>query len=105
MDRLDGWLRKVLWESKLPGFEDVVGGWEIHRTKGRVRLEGGGMKMLQGVREIFEMIDGVDAAGGGGDGEEGAREEGSRIVFIGRNLGGETSAAFQQSLDDALKGV
>jgi G3E family GTPase len=103
MMRLDAWLRSVLWESKLPGFGEVAG-WEIHRSKGRVRLEGGEVKMLQGVREIFELIDGVDAAAAGdGDGDEGEEEKGSRIVFIGRNLGGETSGAFQRSLDDALR--
>lgn len=99
MAKLDAWLRSVLWENKLPGFESV-GGWEIHRSKGRVRLAGGEVKMLQGVREIFELIDGVDAAG---DGEQGGEEKGSRIVFIGRNLGGETSGAFQRSLDAALR--
>lgn len=107
MTALDGWLRKVLWESKLPGVDQGgVGssGWEIHRTKGRVRLKGGEVKMLQGVREIFELIDGVDAAGGE-EGEAEGREKGSRIVFIGRNLGGETSAAFQRSLNDALADV
>ena len=98
MERLDRWLRSVLWESKLPGFEGV-GGWEIHRSKGRVRLEGGEVKMLQGVREIFELIDGVDV---NGDGEQGEEESGGRIVFIGRNLGGETPVAFQKSLDAAL---
>ena len=36
-------------------------------------------------------------------GDEGESEElGSRIVFIGRNLGGETPGAFQRSLDAAL---
>jgi hypothetical protein len=54
--------------------------------------------MLQGVREIFELIDGIDANGDGGEGEE----LGSRIVFIGKNLGGETPGAFQRSLDAAL---
>lgn len=99
MVKLDAWLRSVLWDSRLPGFEEVRG-WEIHRSKGRVRLEGGEVKMLQGVREIFELIDGVDAAGEEGEGGE---ENGGRIVFIGRNLGGETSGAFQRSLDDALR--
>ena len=97
MERLDGWLRRVLWEGRLPG-EEGVGGWEIHRTKGRVRVEGGGIKMVQGVREIFEMIDGGDAGG-----EEDGEEKGSRIVFIGRNLGGETGGAFQRSLDAAMR--
>ncbi|KAM0718698.1 hypothetical protein Q7P37_005769 [Cladosporium fusiforme] len=104
LEALDGWLRGLLWESRVPGLEDVVG-WEVHRTKGRVRLVSGRVKMLQGVREIFELIDGVDAAGGGGegDGAEQVEEEGSRIVFIGRDLSEETAAAFQRSLDLALQ--
>lgn len=101
MEALDGWLRSLLWERKVPGFEGL-GGWEVHRAKGRVRLAGGKVKMLQGVREIFELIDGVDVEGGdGGGGEEG--EEGSRIVFIGRNLTEEVAGAFQRSLDAALE--
>jgi len=101
---LDGWLRSVLWDSKVPGREEEIVGWEIHRAKGRVRLIGGGVKMLQGVREIFELIDGV-----GGDedaaGEEDVEQEqqGGRIVFIGRDVSADaTAAAFQQSLDVAL---
>jgi G3E family GTPase len=100
MVKLDAWLRSVLWESRLPGQESVAG-WEIHRSKGRVRLTSGEVKMLQGVREIFELIDCVDAAG---DGEENP-EQGGRIVFIGRNLGGDTPAAFQRSLDAVLNEV
>jgi G3E family GTPase len=98
---LDEWLRSVLWESKVPGKEDVTG-WEIHRAKGRVRVVGGGVKMLQGVREIFELIDGIEDTGDEEAGEE-EREQGGRIVFIGRNVSAEsTAAAFQQSLDVAL---
>ena len=99
---LDGWLRSVLWESKVPGYEEAVTGWEIHRAKGRVRVVGGGVKMLQGVREIFELIDGVeDETGDEETGEE--KEQGGRIVFIGRNVSAETTAAaFQHSLDIAL---
>ena len=100
---LDGWLRSVLWDSKVPGYEEEVKGWEIHRAKGRVRVVGGGVKMLQGVREIFELIDGVvdDDDEAGGEGEE--KEQGGRIVFIGRNVSAEaTAAAFQQSLNVAL---
>ena len=35
--------------------------------------------------------------------EEREEEKGSRIVFIGKNLGGETNGAFQRSLDAALR--
>ena len=100
MEKLDAWLRSVLWDSRLPGHEDV-NGWEIHRSKGRVRLQNGEVKMLQGVREIFELIDRTDVAG---DEDEG-QEKGSRIVFIGRNVGGDTPDAFQRSLDAALSEV
>lgn len=97
MTALDAWLRSVLWESKVPGRADLTG-WEIHRSKGRVRLQDGRMKMMQGVREIFEMIDRADATGD----EDGGDEQGGRIVFIGRNVSGETARLFQQSLDSAL---
>jgi G3E family GTPase len=98
---LDEWLRSVLWESKVPEKENVTG-WEIHRAKGRVRVVGGGVKMLQGVREIFELIDGIEDAGDEEAGGE-EKEQGGRIVFIGRNVSAEsTAAAFQQSLDVAL---
>jgi G3E family GTPase len=100
MEKLDRWLRSVLWDSKLPGHEGVVV-WEIHRSKGRIRLQSGEVKMLQGVREIFELIDGVHAAG---EDEEG-QELGGRIVSIGRNIGGDTPAAFQRSLDAALNEI
>lgn len=97
MASLDEWLRKVLWTSTLPGKEEERGAWEVHRSKGRIVGPGGIVKMLQGVREIFEMTDAVD----GSPAEE--SEEQGRIVFIGRGLGGEKVAkAFQSSLDEAL---
>jgi hypothetical protein len=49
---------------------------------------------------FFVLFVGVVA---GGVGALGGEAKGSRIVFIGRNLGGETSGAFQRSLDDALR--
>ncbi len=97
--RLDGWLRAVLWNSELPGYEGMVG-WEVHRVKGRIPMVDGMVKMLQGVREIFEMIDSVDTAPQSGSEEEG---ETGRIVIIGRNISSATLAtAFQRSVDSAL---
>ncbi|KAK6431982.1 hypothetical protein LTR95_011849 [Oleoguttula sp. CCFEE 5521] len=90
---LDKWLRAVLWDSRLPGHENITG-WEMHRTKGRVGTTDGNVKMLQGVREIFDLID---------DPEGDAAEEGSRIVFIGKHVGGsEIVESFQRSLDASL---
>ncbi|KAK3074236.1 hypothetical protein LTR53_003459 [Teratosphaeriaceae sp. CCFEE 6253] len=93
LKRLDAWLRCVLWSSELPG-SDTVADWDIHRVKGRLPMKNGGSKMLQGVREIFELVD--------GDATQQAAEEG-KIVIIGRNIGSpDTLAAFQRSLDAAL---
>ncbi|RMY57892.1 hypothetical protein D0863_12462 [Hortaea werneckii] len=99
LDGLDAWLRSVLWEASLPGHEDKKG-WEIHRTKGRLVMSDGRTKMLQGVREIFELIDGADVQE---DAHAESEEQGGRIVIIGRNVGGESIAStFQESLNRAL---
>ncbi|KAK5129418.1 hypothetical protein LTR08_003274 [Meristemomyces frigidus] len=107
---LDAWLRSVLWSRKLPGAKEndsaqPAFSWEIHRVKGRLSMQDGRAKMLQAVREIFELTDGV----GAGDGEDaasaGCGSEGGKIVMIGRNIGGERSlAAFQASLEGAVLG-
>lgn len=93
---LDAWLRSVLWEGKIPGHPKDTG-WEVFRTKGRIVMPDGRVRMLQGVREIFELGDSEGAT----DGDEAERR--GKIVFIGRNLGGEgVAATFQHSLDAAL---
>ncbi|KXS99853.1 hypothetical protein AC579_9485 [Pseudocercospora musae] len=97
-EKLDKWLRTLLWETRLPGAKSLSG-WEIHRIKGRIPLQGGGLKVLQGVREIFELIDAVV----GGDEDGGA---GGKIVIIGRNIGHDVARkAFQKSLSQAVAGV
>lgn len=101
VERLDAWLRSVLWESRLPG-SGTRADWEIHRVKGRLAMTDGRMKMLQGVREIFEFIDGAAVAG-----EDRATnaKRGGKIVVIGKNVGSEeASEMFQKSLDAALSG-
>lgn len=94
VDRLDEWLRTLLWENQLLGSTTPTN-WEIHRIKGRIPLSTGGLKMLQGVREIFEFIDAAAPAG---------QEQSGKIVIIGRNVGDEKStAAFQKSLNTAIE--
>lgn len=109
--RLDGWLRSVLWESRLPPSQVSDGdalpqfpGWEIHRVKGRIGMRDGSVKMLQGVREVFEIIDGAAVQSGSEDaGRSTMGNEGGKIVVIGRRLGGGgMGEAFQRSLDGAL---
>jgi len=60
---LDAWLRSVLWNSILPGtnsekiLESPNQNFEIHRLKARIPLSNGCVKFVQGVREIFEILD------------------------------------------------
>lgn len=97
LDKLDEWLRTILWEHSVPGAPAANTTWEIHRVKGRIMMRDGRLKILQGVREIFELIDGKT--------NEDATEADTagRIVFIGRNIGDEKNQKlFQRSLDSTL---
>ncbi|KAF2403416.1 cobW-domain-containing protein [Trichodelitschia bisporula] len=80
---LDSWLQALLWEGTLLGGE--AEGIEVHRTKGRIELASGGVKLLQGVREMFEFTDSREGAGGEGSG--------GKIVLIGKGLDEEKFAA------------
>lgn len=77
LEQVDRWLRSVLWDSKLPGKEEPVD-FEIHRSKGRLVFENGDVKMLQGVQEIFELIDAPDGAA--------SAQKGGKIIFIGKHI-------------------
>ncbi|KAK3678277.1 hypothetical protein LTR78_001572 [Recurvomyces mirabilis] len=93
LKQLDAWLRSVLWAHDLPGHTPVAD-WEVHRIKGRLAFLDGRRKMLQGVREIFEIFDGENSNGPSDVG---------KIVVIGRNVGNaEIAQAFQTSLSGAL---
>lgn len=70
--KLEQCLEDILWPSGLPK------PFEVHRTKGLLRLANGACKMVQGVRDIFDITDARS------DPEQ--ANEGSRIVLIGRNL-------------------
>ncbi|CAK7273712.1 hypothetical protein SEPCBS119000_005799 [Sporothrix epigloea] len=102
LTKLDEWLRAVLWENQLPdpsGSTHSSGrkgtdNFEIHRTKGRIVLEDGSFKIVQGVRELFEIFDApvsspaADAAAGtGSEGEPLSTPESSKLILIGRRLG------------------
>lgn len=83
LSSLDAWLRSILWDSKLPtatdstsadGTNDV----EIHRLKARLPFSDGTVKVVQGVRDVFEILDAPS-------GDEAGDPEG-KIVIIGRYL-------------------
>ena len=99
LQALEQWLRVVLWESQLPVIDSgemqrqlVDPTFSIHRTKGRLVLhDPPRVRMLQGVREVFDITDFVDG--------DTAAAPGSKIVLIGRGL---DPVAFQSSLETAL---
>ncbi|KAL1874437.1 hypothetical protein Daus18300_003455 [Diaporthe australafricana] len=92
--KVDAWLRSVLWESVLPDDGDEhKEPFEIHRLKGRLVVQNGGTKIIQGVRELFEIF---DAPSGG----HGGTSEAGKIVLIGRNI---PDFDFQKSLLKAIE--
>ncbi|KAL8904064.1 MAG: hypothetical protein Q9207_003525 [Kuettlingeria erythrocarpa] len=102
LPRLESWLRSVLWESSLPPNETGArGGFTVHRTKGQILVKDGRVLMIQGVRDVFEIIDhtsssrGVAGSAVAGD-ESTAR---GKIVLIGKGLVG---VPFQESLERAF---
>lgn len=97
VDELDKWLQSALWEGKLPQSEAKIS-WDIHRIKGRIPLVDGRLKVLQGVREIFEMLDASDTAS-----KFDFSQTGGKIVLIGRNVSNQdNTASIQESLDRYL---
>jgi hypothetical protein len=83
---VDEWLRSVLWESIYPvpansKPENTPSSFEIHRLKGILVLEDGSTRIIQAVRDVFEIRD-----------TEPAKDDGSgpvqcKIVLIGRGIG------------------
>ena len=99
LSSLESWLRSLLWDVRLPdpdldsNLDPSVPSFSIHRTKGRVILTDGSVKMIQGVREVFEIVE-TD-----GDGAASADLK-AKIVFIGRGL---ESEGFGRSLELHLR--
>lgn len=52
--------------------------FEIHRSKGRLAFINGDVKLLQGVREIFELIDAPNGAN--------ISSTEGKIILIGRGV-------------------
>ncbi|KAL6860099.1 hypothetical protein ACO1O0_004124 [Amphichorda felina] len=90
LDQVDRWLRSVLWDSKLPGKDEPVD-FEIHRSKGRLIFENGQVKMLQGVQEIFELIDAPNGA---------ELTQKGKIILIGKHVANvDFEGSFRQSVN------
>jgi G3E family GTPase len=94
---LDAWLRSVLWENVLPGHKPTDGpAYDIHRLKGRFFSDVGRERIIQGVREIFDIFDSPSQQ------QDSDGPEAGKMVLIGRHL---DSFDFRKSLEDALGGA
>ena len=91
---LDAWLRSVLWDSRLLNVPDSGKPFDIHRLKGRIILSDSSVKLIQGVREVFEIIDEKDTIS-----RTSSSNRSGKIVLIGRGLNVES---FQQDLELSL---
>ncbi|OBT66226.1 hypothetical protein VE03_04383 [Pseudogymnoascus sp. 23342-1-I1] len=68
LPKLDAWLRSILWDSKLPdsATESAIAPaeqpptFEIYRVKARLPMSDGSIKIVQGVRDVFEIKDALD---------------------------------------------
>ncbi|PVH85992.1 cobW-domain-containing protein [Cadophora sp. DSE1049] len=82
LPRLDEWLRSILWDSKLPSPGTGEEKFEIHRLKARLPLSDGNVKIVQGVRDVFDIVDAPNAS----ESTETASTLEGKVVLIGRNL-------------------
>ncbi|KAL9051299.1 MAG: hypothetical protein Q9162_006104 [Coniocarpon cinnabarinum] len=90
-EALEVWLRRVCWDGTLPGLSsEAATDFEIHRLKGRMPMISGQAKMLQGVREVFEITDAQNLPQASDTG---------KLVVIGRRL---MQTRWQTSLNNAL---
>ncbi|KAK6085473.1 CobW/HypB/UreG [Seiridium cupressi] len=95
LEKVDVWLRSILWESLLPGAEASKSTpLEVHRLKARLAFKDGDVKMVQGVREIFEIFDAPKPSASGASAQTG------KIVLIGRQL---QARDLERSLLDSIR--
>ncbi|KAI1650784.1 cobW-domain-containing protein [Daldinia loculata] len=98
LELVDSWIRSLLWEGQVPGeptnsSEPI----EIHRLKSRLVFKDGNVKMVQGVREVFEIFDGEQAPN-----EDGEVPQAGKLVLIGRGVQGIN---FETSLLNAIQDI
>ena len=92
-ERLEEWIRTVLWESQLPehSSNDRDRPLEVLRCKGIFGTQSGQTLVLQGVRNLYELEPLV--------GDDVGLPEHGKLVFIGKGLGD----AVRQSLENILR--
>ncbi|KAJ5175924.1 COBW domain-containing protein 1 [Penicillium canariense] len=101
--QVDSWLQSVLWESMLPAPptsapEFHPTNFEIHRLKGILRLDDGSNKIIQAVRDVFEIRDSEPMQ----HDEDKPSTFQCKIVLIGRGLG-PTSDPWRESFESFIR--
>jgi len=99
---IDAWLRSLLWDSCLPHSDGcslpAPTDFEIHRLKGILALNDGSFRIIQAVRDVFEIRDVEDSRGDMNSDGPGH----CKVVLIGRGLGA-SGTPWQQSLTSFLQ--
>lgn len=100
---MDEWLRSVLWDTKFPApavsvsIEPHPDNFEIHRLKGILILDNGTSRIIQAVRDVFEIRDAEPI-----DTEDESKPLQCKIVLIGRGLGSSVEP-WRESFESCLK--
>lgn len=81
----------MLWEDELPEQSDYEP-FEIHRLKGRIPVRDGKVLIVQGVRNVYEIINEKTVKG---DGAVKSGDDEAKLVLIGRKV---DQPAFRESL-------
>jgi G3E family GTPase len=102
LERLDMWLRSVLWDAVLPSLDaDSKVKFEIHRVKGRVVFSDSTVRLIQGVRDVFEILEDKNSADYQESIEQHSLSYPGKLVLIGRGI---DDLAFQDSWTGFLGG-
>jgi len=99
---VDAWLRSILWDSILPDSlsDNNPIDFEIHRLKGLLALEDGSYKVIQAVRDVFEIRDIENRNSDTEEPNESANN--CKIVIIGQSVG-KDNGPWQQSFERFLE--
>lgn len=99
---VDAWLRSVLWDTTFPAPTKSVSSephpvdFEVHRLKGILILNDGTSRIIQAVRDVFEIRDAEPI-----DTEDKSKPLQCKIVLIGRGLGSSVEP-WRESFESCL---
>ncbi|TFY69538.1 hypothetical protein EVJ58_g333 [Rhodofomes roseus] len=95
--KLDEWIRSVLWERQVPGepSADGASGLMVLRCKGMFKTTAGGTYVLQGVRNLYDIMQ----VNEGEEADTGVPDMG-KVVLIGKGLNEQV----RRSLQGVLRG-